>query len=208
MPESWSIRNRGNAAARDELSAAVLEHAAQPIAEGRPLLDVGCGTGWLLESLAGAGADPAALHGIEADPTRAEAARARAPGATVEVGDAARLPYRDATFGLVALIVVLSSLPREEVGHALAEVRRVLSPGGVLLIYEPRLPNPLNPATHVVRRRDLDRAGLVPRTERNLTLLPPVGRRLGALTARLHPLLTRVPVLRSHRLIAYRPPAP
>jgi len=207
MPESWSIHNPGNAAARGELSAAVLEHAAQPIAQGQPLLDVGCGTGWLLELLTGAGAAPSALHGVEPDRARVNAARTRAPGATIEVGDATRLAYRDAAFGLVALIVVLSSLPRGDVARALAEARRVLSPGGVVLIYEPRLPNPLNRATHLVRKRHLDQAGLLPRTERSLTLLPPIGRSLGALTPRLHPLLSRVPLLRGHRLVTYREPA-
>jgi len=203
---AWSIRNPGNAAARAELSEALLEAAADPIAGGAHALDIGCGTGWLLEALARAGAQPGTLHGVELDRARAEAARARVPGATIVHDDARALGFGDGTFGVVFLIVVLSSLEPPGAQTALAEARRVLSPGGMLLVYEPRLPNPFNPATHLVRRSHLDEAGLVPRAERSLTLLPQIGRRLGALTPALHPRLSRVPVLRSHRLITYRAP--
>jgi hypothetical protein len=82
----------------------------------------------------------------------------------------------------------------------------VVAPGGALLLYEPRLPNPRNRNTLLVRRTHLDKAGLCPRTERALTLLPPLGRRLGPLTSLLHPVLSRVPALRTHRLVIYRAP--
>jgi ubiquinone/menaquinone biosynthesis C-methylase UbiE len=169
------------------------------------VLDVGCGTGWCLAGLAAAGAEPQTLHGVDLDAARVEAARARVAGALIEVGDARSLPYAAHTFGVVLLVVVLSSLQgAPDAVTALREARRVLAPGGVLLVYEPRLPNPLNFRTRVVRDRDLDMAGLVPRTEQSLTLLPQLGRRLGRLTPVLHPTLSRVPALRSHRLVIYR----
>jgi ubiquinone/menaquinone biosynthesis C-methylase UbiE len=192
-------------AVRQELARAIAEELGEPIGRLSAILDAGCGTGWWLERLASDGGDKSALHGVDLDPERVAAARARCPSARIEVGDARRLPYAEGSFDAVLLSVVLSSLKRPAgVLAALSEARRVLAPWGVLIIYEPRLPNPLNPRTHVVRDADFDAAGLLPRSQRTLTLLPPVGRRLGALTPLLHPALSRLPFLRSHRLIAYR----
>lgn len=186
----------------------MLELTTDRIAGGSEVLDIGCGPGWLLAALAQAGTQPGMLRGLEPDPARAAAARQRVPGATIEQGDARKLPYADGRFGVVALMLVLSSVqPAQDVPIVLGEARRVLAPGGVLMVYEPRLANPLNRETHLIRNRHLDRAGLAPRTARTLTLLPPVGRRLGRLTPRLHPALSRVPVLRSHRLVAFVEPA-
>jgi ubiquinone/menaquinone biosynthesis C-methylase UbiE len=205
----WDHRNPGNAAARRELADALLEVARDTLAARLPILDVGCGTGWWLETLGSTGAAGSDLHGIELDPRRAEAARRRVPTAGIAVGDATALPYPDGRFGLVTLIVLLSSLPstRAIVG-ALCEARRVLAPGGTIAVYEPRIPNPLNRAVRLVRACDFDRAGLVPRVEGTLTLVPQVGRRLGPLTPTLHAALSRVPLLRSHRLTVYRAGAP
>jgi len=186
----------------------LLDAADDALASGDPVLDIGCGTGWWLETLARAGAPTTALHGLERDPERVAAATRRVPGASIRAGDAQALPYPDGTFGFATLIVVLSSLPRGAVVGALCEARRVLAPGGNIAIYEPRVPNPLNGTTHLLRRSDLDRAGLVPRDERTLTLAPPLGRRLGPLTAVLHPALSRIGPLRSHRLVQHRRTAP
>jgi ubiquinone/menaquinone biosynthesis C-methylase UbiE len=201
---AWSATNPGNAAARRELAGVLLDVADEVLTDGNPVLDIGCGTGWWLETLAQAGLPAAALHGLERDPKRVVAAAQRVPGASIRTGDAQALPYPDGTFGLVTLIVVLSSLPRSAVVTALCEARRVLAPGGNIALYEPRVPNPLNRRTHLLRRSDLDRAGLVPRHVRTLTLAPPLGRRLGPLTAVLHPALSRIAPLRSHRLVQHR----
>jgi ubiquinone/menaquinone biosynthesis C-methylase UbiE len=197
--------NPGNRAARSELVAALLEHAAAGLASGLAMLDVGCGTGWWLEALAEAGARPDALHGLDVDGERVQAAANRVPGAAVRTGNAEALPYPDATFALVTQIVVLSSLPSSEaVVGALCEARRVLAPGGTIAVYEPRVPNPFNRATRLLDDHELDRAGLAPRDGLSLTLAPPLGRRLGRLTPSLHPLLSRIGPLLTHRLVVYR----
>jgi glycosyltransferase involved in cell wall biosynthesis len=206
---AWSATNPGNAAARRELREALLAATAAAIGADGPLLDCGCGAGWLLEELAATGVAAERLHGIDADGDRVAAARIRAPGATVALGDATALPYADGTFAAVYLVVSLSSMgSRERVRAALAEARRVLAPGGTLAIYEPRLPNPLNPDTRRLSGADLRAAGVVAREVRSLTLLPPLGRRLGGLTAAAHAPLSRVGALRSHRLVVHREPAP
>lgn len=203
--QGWSLANPGNRAARAELTAALLDLAVEAIQGRGALLDCGCGSGWLLAALADAGVEPRRLHGVEPDLARREAASRRAPGAKVIATDAVTLPYEDGAFAAVFFVVSLSSMgPAPAVRAALAEGRRVLAPGGVLAIYEPRLPNPLNRATKRLRAADLQAAGVVPVETRSLTLLPPLGRRLGPLTGTLHPILSRLPPLRSHRLWAWR----
>jgi len=78
----------------------------------------------------------------------------------------------------------------------------VLAPGGALVVYEPRLPNPRNPRTRRVARRALaTRAGDDVHHEA-ITLLPPISRRLGERGRRL----ARWRALRSHRLTTIRAP--
>ncbi|HEU5142884.1 MAG TPA: class I SAM-dependent methyltransferase [Solirubrobacterales bacterium] len=204
----WSAANRGNRAARRELLDAIRAAAAPHLRGDGGLLDCGCGTGWLLEALAADGVSPRRLHGVDLDPERVAAAARRAPGATVRTADARSLPYPDGALAAVFHVVSLSSVGSEEaVREALVESRRVLAPGGVLAVYEPRLPNPFNRETRRVRRADFAAAGLALSEVRSLTLLPPLGRRLGGLTPRLHPRLSRLPALRSHRLLVHRAPA-
>jgi SAM-dependent methyltransferase len=202
---AWSAVNPGNRAAAAELVGAVLAASEPQLRGGGDLLDCGCGTGRLLGALAAVGVAPERLFGVDVDPARVAAAGRRVPGATAIVGDARALPFEGQAFDAVFLIVSLSSMGSAESVHAaLAEGRRVLAPGGALIVYEPRLPNPFNRSTRLFRRADLEAVGLAPVESRSLTLLPPLGRRLGRLTPALHPLLSALPPLRSHRLLVHR----
>jgi len=94
-------------------------------------LDVGCGTGELLAALHH---DGWAVQGVEPDATLARQARER-HGLDVFVGDLAAAAFPDGHFDLVILWHVLEHLP--EPRATLAEVRRVLRPGGVAVIGVP-----------------------------------------------------------------------
>jgi ubiquinone/menaquinone biosynthesis C-methylase UbiE len=105
---------------------------------GMRLLDVGCGPGSITLGLAAAVA-PGRVVGLDLAPVQAEAARAAAAdaGAAVDVGvaDAYALPFPDGAFDAAFAHTLLFHL-REPLA-ALAEMRRVLRPGGVVGVRDP-----------------------------------------------------------------------
>jgi glycosyltransferase involved in cell wall biosynthesis len=116
------------------------------------------------------------------------------------------LPWEAGSFGVVYLLLVLSSLEdADSVRALLQEARRVVRPGGAIAVWEPRVPTPWNPRTRWIRRSEL-RAVLGRETEsRAVTLLPPLARRLGSSTGTLYPVLSAVDVSSTHRVSVYRP---
>ncbi|GAB4085687.1 class I SAM-dependent methyltransferase [Myceligenerans cantabricum] len=101
---------------------------------GRVLL-VAVGTGRDLPFLHD---DVTSVAGIDLSPPMLEHARRRATelgiDARLRAGDAERLPYDDASFDTVTCTLALCSIPRPRV--ALAEMHRVLAPGGRLLLVD------------------------------------------------------------------------
>lgn len=103
------------------------------------VLEVGCGTGFLILNLWLAGyVEEAHASDISTGMLRVCAESARRIGCDVKLraADAERLPYGDASFDLVVGHAVLHHLP--EPGAALTEMHRILRPGGaVWIIGEP-----------------------------------------------------------------------
>jgi SAM-dependent methyltransferase len=75
------------------------------------------------------------LTGVDSDPDRVAQARREVPSAEVVQADAQMLPFEDGSFDAVLLTEVLEHLPDDRA--ALAELRRVLRPGGVLAVSVP-----------------------------------------------------------------------
>jgi 2-polyprenyl-3-methyl-5-hydroxy-6-metoxy-1,4-benzoquinol methylase len=202
---SWSADNPGNLAIRQELVSAVWQLAGGALAGADDVLDVGCGTGWWLGHLAGERTVHAHLHGVDILSDRVSAARRHVPSATILTGDVRALP-NDHSFGVVTLFTVLSSLrSHEDVQSVLRCCWSVVAPGGVLLVWEPRWPNPLNTVTLSISRREL-RQGLgraSAASTRTTTLVPALARRLGPDTSTVYPKLASVRLLRTHRLSCF-----
>ncbi|MER5794742.1 class I SAM-dependent methyltransferase [Streptomyces sp. NPDC001980] len=97
---------------------------------GRRILDAGCGSGPLSAALRDRGA---IVSGFDASAGMLELARRRlGDGADLQVADlGSPLPYADDTFDDAVASLVLHYL--EDWGPALAELRRVLKPGGRLI---------------------------------------------------------------------------
>jgi ubiquinone/menaquinone biosynthesis C-methylase UbiE len=103
---------------------------------GERVLDLGCGAGRFVAALREAGAEPV---GVELAEAALDRARANAPGADLRlVADDGSLPLEHASVDLVWCSEVLEHVP--DTAHLLLEVRRVLRPGGRLLVTVPDHP--------------------------------------------------------------------
>jgi ubiquinone/menaquinone biosynthesis C-methylase UbiE len=102
----------------------VCRHAAGDV------LEVGIGTGLNLDSYP----EDVTLTGVDLSPEMLEHARRRAAASgravTLQVGDAHRLEFPDASFDTVVCTFALCAIPDERL--AVAEMWRVLRPGGQL----------------------------------------------------------------------------
>jgi SAM-dependent methyltransferase len=105
---------------------------AAPWEAGQRVLDVGCGPGAYLERLAALDVGGLRLVGADLSPGMLAEARGRVPVAAFTVGDVCRLPFPAAAFDRVLAPHMLYHAP--DVDGAVAELRRVLRPGGVALV--------------------------------------------------------------------------
>ena len=105
------------------------------------LLDVGCGTGALLEAFAAA-CPGTKLYGIDLSPQMIAVAQRRlGQTAVVTVADAETLPLPDDAADTVTCDDTIHHYPNP--AAAQRELRRVMRPGGSLILAEWRLPAPL-----------------------------------------------------------------
>ncbi|KKM08854.1 hypothetical protein SY88_22405 [Clostridiales bacterium PH28_bin88] len=127
---------------------------AQSPCKGKRILDAGCGAGYGAAFLAANGAR--AVVGIDISPEAIAYARENFQAANLvfQVGDCCNLRFPDHEFDGVVAMEIIEHLDRYP--QFLAEVKRVLKPGGFLLVstpnkevWSPQQPQPVNPH-HVI----------------------------------------------------------
>jgi SAM-dependent methyltransferase len=111
-------------------------HASEYIVHPESLLDVGCNVGaWLAHCRQRW--PEAKLAGVEPNAASLVHARELLPEADLREAGAERLPFADGSFHYVTCFEVLEHVPAELRRQALAEIRRVLRPGGRLVLTVP-----------------------------------------------------------------------
>jgi SAM-dependent methyltransferase len=93
-------------------------------------LDLGCGTGVALATLAGLGWSTVGVD-VSADQLRVARERADTAGAELVLADAAAMPFENGSFDAVASLVTHTDF--EDAAAVFAETARVLRPGGRLV---------------------------------------------------------------------------
>jgi SAM-dependent methyltransferase len=131
------------------MRALVRDLLGEALRPGQRVLDAGCGPGgnsaWLLPQ--------SSVVGVDIEPIAVRLARERHPGMDVREGSITSLPFEDGAFDLVLVLTVLAHV--EDDRGAVAEVARVLRPGGAAFFIEPagrRLRRGHDAAVHSLHR--------------------------------------------------------
>lgn len=129
--ERLEVGGAGRVGAGDQLSYHY-ELAMRHLKPSDRVLDVACGDGFGARMIAGG---CASVVGVDLDEQSIALARSRDPGGEYLVADATRMPFADAAFDAVTCMETLEHVPPSAF---LPEVRRVMAPGGMLMLSTPQ----------------------------------------------------------------------
>jgi ubiquinone/menaquinone biosynthesis C-methylase UbiE len=128
----------------DRLRLLTLDQAL--LKSGESILDVGCGTGGVTIPAKIRLGENGTTAGIDPAPEMINVARRKASRAGLaidfRVGVIGSLPFPDRTFDAVTSSLMMHHLPEHVQVEGLAEIKRVLKPGGRILIADVRRPSP------------------------------------------------------------------
>jgi len=134
------------------------------------VLDVGCGVGnfhQLLSDRVGS------ITGVDVSKVCINHARTRNPGVRYETYSGERLPFDDAIFDVVFTVCVMHHVPPAQWPLFVAEMKRVLKPGGMVAVFEH---NPRNPLTQrIVSNCVFDKNAVLLRSEETRSLIRKAG---------------------------------
>jgi SAM-dependent methyltransferase len=109
----------------------LLDRFAQEVAGRGPVCDLGCGPGHVTRYLHERGVN---IFGLDLSPAMVTEAQRLNPGIEFHQGDMHALDAPDAAWAGIAALYSLIHIPRAEQPDVLRELRRVLMPGGLLLL--------------------------------------------------------------------------
>ena len=134
---------------------------------GESVLDVGCGTGTLAIAAKRCVGSTGSVYGIDASPAMIARATSKAKKKGVEVafelGLAESLVFPDGRFDVVLSTVMLHHLPRKPREQGVREMKRVLKPGGRLLVvdFAGKSANGRGPLVHFHRHGHVEPRALI-----------------------------------------------
>ncbi len=139
---------------------------------GTKVLDIGCGNGSIHPFLMGH--NPSLrLSGIDVACEVIADAQITHPNVAYDVYDGKLLPYADASFDAAFTICVMHHVPPPEWPSFLCEMRRVVRPGGIVVVIEH---NPINPLTRrIVNNCPLDKNAVLLRSGQLKAMLSEAG---------------------------------
>jgi len=108
-----------------------LDRLAREVGDQGPICDLGCGPGQIARYLYRQGVE---TLGVDLSPKMVAEAQRLNPEIHFHQGDMSSLPDADNSWGGIAAFYCIIHIPREQVVDALREMKRVLKPGGMLLI--------------------------------------------------------------------------
>jgi len=130
LAERYSAR-LGDELAHKPLDRALLAALLEQMPAATPVADLGCGPGHVAAWLAACGARAV---GIDMSPGMVAVGQREHPEVEFRQGDLRALPASDGEFGAAVALYSIIHLDTDELGPALREARRVLVPGGRLLL--------------------------------------------------------------------------
>lgn len=129
------------------------EAGSAAISERIKTLDIGCGHGHIHPYLTESDV-PLTLFGTDVASTVVEEARLTNPSVNYQSYDGEQLPYEDRSFDVAFTIAVMHHVPPGRWPAFLKEMRRIVRPGGMIVVFEH---NPINPLTQwIVRTCPID----------------------------------------------------
>lgn len=113
------------------LDRQLLDRLAARVRGVGPVCDMGCGPGHVARYLFEQGVE---VCGVDLSPAMVEHAGRLTPGIEFRQGDMMALAAPDAAWAGIAAFYSIIHIPRRDVARALGELRRVLRPGGTLIL--------------------------------------------------------------------------